>query len=498
MNATSLALDHLLRAVGDPVAELCDIVPGHPEFNAAQIIRAAAGVLAKNPDTFPAIAQTIRISDGRAMPPRTRAHLAAAEAWLCGNPVLAAERYASILGRWPGDLLALRLAQSCYFFLGWHEQLCAVVDAVAPAWNREQRNFGFVLAMASFAHAENGDAAYAEILGRKALAKAPACPLGVHAVAHAIAESGRHRDGAQWMRDQGAQWATHSRMRTHNAWHLAMFDAEEGNVASALGILDAWLLPASAESALEACDATALLWHLETEGVDDEGRWCRVSDAFERTMTPGFWPYVDLHAALAYLSAGKPARAQHLVHAIERCAQGDNYAALRARHVTRPGLQALGAWAEGRFGEAAGLLEGLRPVLGDVGGSRVQLEVFKSIQHEAVRRQRARQYDQPQPPTAKEQAMRSVTWRGIEAVKSGDWAISRQPLTPADVRGDRRPEGSLDTSRRPFSPGGGRQSKQPLERPIECSFGLLSPAGPLRGKQAVQCVGRGAATPAPV
>jgi hypothetical protein len=84
--------------------------------------------------------------------------------------------------------------------------------------------------MAAFAHAENGDAAYAEALGREALRRNPACPMGVHAVAHAIAESGRNHLGAQWMREQVAQWAGESRMRSHNAWHLAMFDADDGNV----------------------------------------------------------------------------------------------------------------------------------------------------------------------------------------------------------------------------------------------------------------------------
>jgi len=470
MQATSLALDHLLCAVGDPVVELSDIGPGHPEFERAQTIRAAAGVLAKTPDALPAIAQAIRAADGLPVSPRTRAHLAAVEAWLSGNPVLAAETYAFILSRWPFDLLALRLAQSCYFFLGWHDRLCAAVDAVMPAWTRDQHGYQFLLAMASFAHAENGDAAYAEALGREALARDPACPLGVHAVAHAIAESGRHRNGAQWMREQRAQWARPSRMRTHNAWHLAMFDAEEGNIASALGVLDAWLLPAGMRSPLDACDAAALLWRLAIEGVDVEGRWRGVSDAFEQTLTPGFWPYVDLHAGLAHLTAGKRARAQRLVQAIERCAEGRDYAALRARHITRPGLHALGAWAEGQYGEAAGLLAGLQPLLGGAGGSRVQLEVFKSIEHEAVRRQRARTCEQPQPPSAKEQAMplitvkliegvfsepqkkqiarslteamvkiegealRSVTFCVVEEVKSGDWAIGGQSLTAADVK----------------------------------------------------------------
>jgi hypothetical protein len=270
--------------------------------------------------------------------------------------------------------------------------------------------------------------------------------MGVHAVAHAIAESGRHHDGAQWMRDQGAHWATESRMCTHNAWHLAMFDTEAGNVASALGILDAWLLPASVGSPLDACDATGLLWRLATEGVDDEGRWCKVSDAFERTMTPGFWPYIDLHAALAHLSAGKQARAQRLVHAIERYAQGSHYAALRARRITQPALQALGAWAEGRYGEAAGLLASLRPILAEIGGSPLQLEAFKSIEHEAVRRQRARQGEQPQPLAAREkgprfgdvkgiggEAERSVARRVVEDAKSGEWVGGGKPLTTVRV-----------------------------------------------------------------
>ena len=413
MKTTSLALDHLLRAVGDPVAELRDIRPDHPEFDRAQTIRAAAGVLAKSPDTFPAIAQVIQASDGLAVTPETGAHLAAAAAWATRDPVLAAESYVSILNTWPRDLLALRLAQSCFFFLGWHDRFFAVIDAVMPAWARDRSGFEFVLTMAAFAHAENGDAAYAEVLGRKALANDPACPMGVHAVAHAIAESGRHHEGAQWMRDQHAHWNGESRMRTHNAWHLAMFDAEQGNVAPALRILDAWLLPASAQSPLDACDATALLWSLATRGVDDKGRWRKISNAFDGTLTPGFWPYVDLHAALAHLAAGQKSRADRLVQAIEHCAQGANFAALRARDVTRPGLQALRAWSEGRYGEAAGLLADLQPLLDDAGGSRVQLEVFKSIGHEAVRRQRKRPHDQSQSTSALAPAMPRI---GVELI----------------------------------------------------------------------------------
>lgn len=385
MQVTSLALEHLLCAVGDPLREIRDIGPDHPEFASAQTIRAAAGVIAKVPDALPGIAHVVRMDHAASWSPRVRTHLAAAEAWLSGNPVLAAESYAFILKQWPSDLLALRLAQSSYFFLGRYERMCELIDSVAKAWNHDERGYRFVLAMACFAYAESGDAAHAEALGREALAYEPACPMGVHAVAHAYAESGRHDDGARWMREQRDHWATESRMRTHNAWHLAMFDVGRGNVGSALGILDRTLLPASAESALDACDVAGLLWHLTVAGVKAEARWLALSNVFDR-LTPGFWPYVDLHAAVAHANAGQNARLQRLARAIERCAAGNDYASLRARLVTQPGLQALAAWGERRYEEAAERLQRLRPFLADAGGSRIQLELFESIEEAARRR----------------------------------------------------------------------------------------------------------------
>src|SRR5690242_7556659 len=135
------------------------------------------------PDALPAIERAIRIAEGLSLSPRASTHLAAAGAWLSGDPLLAAESYAYILARWPFDLLALRLAHSCYFFMGQHRRLCEVIDTVVPAWTHDQRGFRLFLAMASFAYAESGDPADAEALGRRALSYEPGCPMGVHAVA---------------------------------------------------------------------------------------------------------------------------------------------------------------------------------------------------------------------------------------------------------------------------------------------------------------------------
>lgn len=190
------------------------------------------------------------------------------------------------------------------------------------------------------------------------------------------------------MREQRAHWESDSRMRTHNAWHLAMFHVEQGNYASAMGILDGWLMPASAQSALDACDATALLWHLHEEGSDDEGRWLRLSDAFERAMTPGFWPFVDLHAAIAHEAAGQRDRLQRLARAVDHVAAASDFAATRARDITQPGLRVLRAWAEGRHGQARELWSELRATLSDGGGSHVQLQLFDAIARGGEQRMR--------------------------------------------------------------------------------------------------------------
>ena len=64
------------------------------------------------------------------------------------------------------------------------------------------------------------------------------------------------------------------------------------------------------------------------------------------------------------------ARPERLMQVIQRCAEGTDYAALRARHITAPGLRALDAWAEGRYAEAADVMAALRPILPKVHGPR--------------------------------------------------------------------------------------------------------------------------------
>jgi hypothetical protein len=376
MEGIARALDHLLRATGDPRADLEAIGHDDPRHVRAEAIRAAIGVLAKVPEALPEIARATRAMDTPGVPPRLRSHFEAARLWVAGDALLAARHYARIVERWPHDLLAMRLAQSCYFFVGQLGQTCALLDEALKFWRRETSGYGFALAMASFSHAEAGQAERAERLGREALERDPACPMGVHAVAHAIAEAGRPGRGAAWMRGQRAHWSVPSRMRTHNAWHLAMFDVEDGRTESALALLDNCLLPAAQRSPVDACDATSLLWRLASPDIDTGARWRQLSDAFARNWRPGFWPYVDMHAAIAHLRAGDSQRSQQLARSIELCAAQDHPSAGRARQITIPFLEAVAKWQSGDGDAASARLIDLRPMLHVAGGSRLQMKIF--------------------------------------------------------------------------------------------------------------------------
>ena len=206
--------------------------------------------------------------------------------------------------------------------------------------------------MNAFAHAETGEALAAERLGRAALAIEPACPYGVHAVAHALWERGEHSRGAAWMRAQTAHWASGSRMLAHNAWHLAMFELEAGRVDAAADVLDEWVLPHARDSAQDAADATALLWRLERAGFDAGGRWSYLSDAWLARGGFGFWPYLDLHAAVAFHAARDDTRADALDAAVTARTRRRDLISRRAREVTLAGLRGIRGFATGAFGAA--------------------------------------------------------------------------------------------------------------------------------------------------
>jgi len=384
------ALDAFLRTSGDPLTCIQPTLLEHPHFVMGHVLVASVGVAAKHPRMLPTLRAALECAQapGIEATEQERAHVVAAQAWRDGQPELAAERYTAILREWPHDLLALRLAQSCHFFVGRTPMLREVIETVWPSWTESMPGYEYLLAMAAFGYAENGDDGEAEALGNRALAIQPAFPFAIHAVAHALVGRGSYRQGALFMQQHRRHWDRNSQMVSHNAWHAAMFELESGQSARALEILDESIMPRITRAASDAADATALLWRLELDGIDPGARWSLLSDCWVAHASPGYWPYLDVHAAIAFSAARHTLRARMLEQAISVRAR-EIEPGREARAAALFALRAVEAFSAGAHLEARVTLCGLRSALRQIGGSDAQHELFSRMFAEAGRRLRA-------------------------------------------------------------------------------------------------------------
>ncbi len=384
--AYEAALASFLPCHGDPLAAIEPALAGEPGFVMGHALRAGLAVAAWDKGGLPLLRRSLAavLPLASSANERERAHLGAARAWLAGEYRQAADQYAACVRAWPGDLLALRLAQACYFFIGRSAGLLESVQGALPYWRAGMPGYEHVLAMHAFALAENGDPARAEAAGRKAIEIRPRHPFAIHAVAHALLEQGRVLEGAKWLESAAADWTTDSALAGHLWWHAALFHLEAGRIDRTLGIYDASFAPRADAVAIDAADASALLWRLHLEGVDVGARWNAIANLWGPRAADAFWPLLDLHAMMAFVGARRDAEARSLAAFLESAARGRGANAAALRDAGLPAARAIEAFGREQYGRAVDLLA---PVLDEVhrlGGSRAQREVLELTALEAA------------------------------------------------------------------------------------------------------------------
>lgn len=362
------ALALFLRASGDPRPALDAALADDPDCVAAHLLRAGLGVAAKDRTAFGALDESLAALaplESR-LDERERSHLAAARAWRAGAHDSAAAIYAGIAASWPDDLLAIRLAHSCHFLLG---EPCDVASRALPHWREDMPEFDTLLAMHAFALEEAGDCAGAETAARRALAIEPRNPSAIHAVAHALGARNAALEGMRWLASRFADWADGGAMASHNWWHAALFELDCGHVDRALAIYDGEVAPVAARSGADAADASALLWRVTLRGIDVGPRWRTLAAAFALHPQPSLWWLVDVHAAMAFVAAG---RAREL----DRLRGGLAAGGRLARDVVLPLVDAIEAFVAGDFIIARAMLASRTGAARRLGGSRMQREIL--------------------------------------------------------------------------------------------------------------------------
>jgi len=317
------------------------------------------GLVAKACSAFESVKKISGLS------PREQVHVAALGAWCEGELERACAAFEEILRDYPQDILALKLANYLYFYLGDAANVRDSAARVLPAWDEGAPGFGHVLALHAFGLEETGDYAAAERAGRRATEIDPADPWAVHAVAHVMEMQDRAAEGAAWIETLAEHWEVKNFFRFHLWWHLALMHWGEGRNDEALRLYDARVWGEGSSENLSLCNDISLLARLELAGVDLGARWDAAAAVVRDQAGGSVLAFADAHYALAL---------GEVPTLFKKGSTGKIHA-----KVGRALCEAMVAWRHRDYARVTQLLGPVRQDLWRVGGSHAQRDLFVLI-----------------------------------------------------------------------------------------------------------------------
>ena len=369
------AIEDLVALSGDPAAKADGAIAADGELALGRIYLAYLslyGTTAAGAAEAGALLKPLEAEGSGSLAPRESHHLAAARAWADGDWQRAARSLERALVANPRDLLALKVAQDLYFFLGNRLELRDVAARVLPAWPHDDPAWGYVQGIWAFGLEENGDYAGAETAAANALARNPRDVWGVHALAHVFEMEGRHERGVSFLSGTSPDWAG-SYFAVHNWWHLGLYLLELGRTSDALALYHERVRAARSAEWLDVVDAAALLWRLSLYGTDVTVPAAALAADVAALVDAPVYIFNDWHAVMAFGLAGDHAGNGRVIGANRRLTAATNRQAAE-----RAGLRLLEAFAAFAAGEpevTADLLIDIRPEAHAVGGSHAQRDV---------------------------------------------------------------------------------------------------------------------------
>lgn len=318
---------------------------------------------------------------------RERLHIDGLEAWIRGDFHAAIHIYEAILSAHPLDLLALKLANFFYFYVGDSRNVRDGVARVFPHWQPHYPGYGFVLSLYAFGLEENGQYAQAEHLGRQAIELNPADGWAVHAVAHVTEMTDRHQDGIAWIAGLEPHWSALNNFRFHLWWHRALLHLNRGEKQEALRLYDEQILDPESDDYLDLSNDISLLQRLEFAGVDVGERWQLLADKAEKLCTVRYFAFIDAHYLLALAAAGRHEQARTMLDRLREYAQAsaETTAQVTAR-VNGALCEALLAYRQNDCARTVERLAPLRDEIYAIGGSHAQRDLFDEILVDAALR----------------------------------------------------------------------------------------------------------------
>ena len=368
-----VAIEDLAALAGDPVADAEKAVAADDSLVLGHIYRAYLQLYGTTPEGVAAAGEILKRLDETVMGERELHHLRAARHWAEGNWEATTRSLERALLCHPRDLLALKVAQDLYFFLGNRLELRDTAARVLPAWPRSRPGWGYVQGIYAFGLEENADYRQAEARARAALEVNPKDVWSVHALAHVFEMEGSQRAGVDFLTASAPDWSP-SFFAIHNWWHRGLYHLELGEIDEALALYDAPIRAGRSTVWLDVVDAAALLWRLSLFGADVTERAEQLAADIDDLVSSPVYIFNDWHAVMAFGLARDAERTERVIASNRHLAAPTNAGAADRAGLAL--LEAFAAFAAGHPDRAIDLLIDIRPRANAVGGSHAQRDVI--------------------------------------------------------------------------------------------------------------------------
>ncbi len=319
---------------------------------------------------------------------REQGHVNAVEAFINGPGPRALDLIQEHVKDFPRDMLLIRITNRLYV-LGcfgaavpnFPEASLAWMRGLAPSYGDDWAFLG----QYAFSFHESGYLHEAFRLAQRSLKLYPRNSMASHSVSHVFFERGDASGGLDFLNGWMRAYDPRAPFHVHLSWHQALFELSTGNPQHAHDLYQTAIRPSVQDKDIVAlADAASLMWRVQLYAGDDTPfPWTEVRDqALPAAGQPGP-AFRDAHAAFAFAASGDEDALNRLVDGVKK--QADQGSAV-SREVTLPLVKGIGAFAQGRYGEAVDLLEPTYLQLPRIGGSHAQREVFEDTLLEAYLR----------------------------------------------------------------------------------------------------------------
>ena len=373
------AVEDLVALSGEPVT-LADAAAADADLVLARVLQAYLALYSTAESGFETAENLVMGLDARdpgadagaGAGERELLHVRAAQAWASGEWERAVNFLERALIHDPRDLLALKVAQDLYFFLGDKHGLRGVVERVArlaPGSARLGVRAGDVrLRVGGERPVRRGRGPGA----RRAQGQCPGRLGGTCAGA-------RLRDGRRGSTTESSSWSGPSRTGAGATslstirWHHALYHLELGALDEVLALYDSTIRQTRSNEWLDVVDAASLLWRSHLFGVDVEGRATDLAKDVLPLLGKPVYVFNDWHAVMAAGIAGRPEECERIIQANRFEAAGTNRRAIDSAGLGL--LQGFQAFAQGDPAGAVRWLLDCRPMAHVVGGSHAQRDI---------------------------------------------------------------------------------------------------------------------------